>query len=550
MTPRVSPATAKVVGAPEALDPLEDLLGPAELDDLADLVDLVDLKDPGLGLGLDPAEVGDASALAAPSPVEPWSGTTVARRVDVLSGLMTKIAVTDTLVLAMAVVGAQLLRFGSGDPVLTGLADFRVSYSWLNPALVVAWLIALRLHSAYDSRLVGHGPEEFKIVAGASFWLFAAVAVVCYVGRLPVARGYVALAMPAGLVGLLVHRWLWRKWLTGQRTKGRMSGSVLVVGDRDHLSSLIASFQSVPGAGFRVVAACCSDAPEGSIGSIPVVGDEGDAAAAAARLGVNTVACTSSWRLGGSGLRRLGWALEGLNINLVVSPGLTDVAGPRVLTRPVAGLPVLHVEAPVFAGPRLALKTLLDRVGAAALLVLFGPLFVVIAVSVWAHDRGPILFSHDRIGRGGKTFRMHKFRSMVTNAEDLLPDLLATSGIGSVPLYKVRRDPRVTPVGSWLRRFSLDELPQLINVVRGEMSLVGPRPQVQFEVDTYASDVRRRLLVKPGMTGLWQINGRSNLSWDQAVRFALYYVENWSVMLDLMILWRTARAVVGSQGAY
>jgi exopolysaccharide biosynthesis polyprenyl glycosylphosphotransferase len=270
----------------------------------------------------------------------------------------------------------------------------------------------------------------------------------------------------------------------------------------------------------------------------------------ARRTGVRTVACTSSSTFDTGGLRRLGWALESQDVDLVVVPSLTDVAGPRVLTRPVAGLSLLHVEAPVFAGPQLAIKTTIDRVGSAVLLGLLSPLFAVVAFLVWRHDRGPVFFHHERIGLDGQVFRMFKFRTMVTNAEELLLPLLASTGQEATPLYKIRADPRVTPVGNWLRRYSVDELPQLINVLRGEMSLVGPRPQVAFEVATYGSDVRRRLLVKPGMTGLWQINGRSDLSWDESIRFDLYYVENWSVMSDLMILWRTSRAVRHGAGAY
>jgi len=178
------------------------------------------------------------------------------------------------------------------------------------------------------------------------------------------------------------------------------------------------------------------------------------------------------------------------------------------------------------------------------------PLFAVVALLIWHHDKGPVFFRHERIGKQGKAFAMYKFRTMVRNAEAQLPSLLASTGQQAVPLYKVRSDPRVTPVGRWLRRFSIDELPQLINVLRGEMSLVGPRPQVEFEVATYENDIRRRLLVKPGMTGLWQINGRSELSWDEAVRFDLYYVENWSAVSDLLILWRTGRAVLHGSGAY
>jgi exopolysaccharide biosynthesis polyprenyl glycosylphosphotransferase len=375
------------------------------------------------------------------------------------------------------------------------------------------------------------------------------VTVVSYLLHLDLARGYVAMAMPAGMIGLLVSRWLWRKWLGLYRAQGLMSASVLVVGDRAHLADLIRALDTVPGAGYKVVAACCDDANHSHIGRVPVLGDVAEAAEIARRINVRTVACTSSSSFEMGELRRLGWALERQDVDLVVVPSLTDVAGPRVLTRPVAGLSLLHVEAPVFAGPELVVKTAIDRCGAALLLILLSPLFAVIAALILRDRKRTVFFRQERIGKDGKTFPMLKFRTMFVGAEGMLPSLMSSSD-GQGPLFKLHDDPRITPIGAKLRRYSLDELPQLINVLRGQMSLVGPRPPLASEVETYADDVQRRLLVKPGMTGLWQINGRSDLSWEESVRFDLYYVENWSVISDLMILWRTARAVVRSSGAY
>ena len=470
-----------------------------------------------------------------------------------LSGFLRRIAITDVLVVIWAVLGAELIRFGSGVVVAALPGSDQTSLDrWYTPftiALIVAWVLMLRVHGAYDHRLLGHGPEEYRAVATASFRLFGVIAVISYLFGLDIARGYVAMAMPAGMIGLLVTRWLWRKWLTLHRTRGQLSASVLVVGDRQHLTSLIGALNSVPAAGYHVVAACCSDAEHGYIGQVPVVGDESDAADIARRLDVDTVACTSSAMFDDGGLRRLGWALEGRDVDLVVVPRLTDVAGPRVLTRPVAGLSLLHVEAPVFEGPRLAVKTTIDRIAAACLLILLSPLFAAVAVLIRRDHGGPICFKQQRVGKGGVPFPMFKFRTMVVGAEAMLPSLLDRSE-GQGPLFKLPHDPRITPIGAKLRQYSIDELPQLINVLRGEMSLVGPRPPLASEVETYGHDVRRRLLVKPGMTGLWQINGRSDLSWEESVRFDLYYVENWSVISDLMILWRTGRAVLRSSGAY
>jgi len=313
---------------------------------------------------------------------------------------MHRIVITDLLVIVWAVAGAELIRFGpEGQDARASVGAtyfLDVRYDTLTAMLIVAWLVMLHLHGAYDRRLLGFGPEEYKAVAAGSFRLFTVVAIVSYVLRLEVARGYVAIAMPAGMIGLFLSRSLWRKWLTLHRRAGRMSGSVLVVGDREHLVDLIRALDSVPAAGYRVVAACCSEADRTDIGKVPVVGDEAEAAEVAARMGINTVACTSSSRLGAGGLRRLGWALEGQDVDLVVAPGLTDIAGPRVLTRPVAGMSLLHVEAPVFAGPKLAIKTAVDRVGAATLLTLLSPMFMVIAVLIRSDHGGPVLFRQAR----------------------------------------------------------------------------------------------------------------------------------------------------------
>jgi exopolysaccharide biosynthesis polyprenyl glycosylphosphotransferase len=474
-------------------------------------------------------------------------------RQHALSGLVQRISLTDLLVIIWAIMGAQLIRFGDSAAQATMSAEhgspFQLGYTLFSVVLIGTWVLLLNVHDAYDQRVMGQGSEEYKAVATASFQLFGGLAVVSYVLRLDVARGYVAMALPAGMIGLLVSRWLWRKWLTLHRVQGLLSASVLVVGDQAHLTGLIRALNSVPEAGYRVVAACCGDADRSSFGPIPVLGDESQAAEIARQIGVTTVACTSSSRFGADGLRRLGWALEGQDVNLVVAPGLTDVAGPRVLTRPVAGLSLLHVEEPVFEGLPLVIKTAVDRCAAAFLLILLSPLFAVIAMGIKSDRKGPVFYRQERVGKGSKTFPMLKFRTMLVGAEAMLPSLKDRSE-GQGPLFKLRDDPRITPIGVKLRRYSLDELPQLINVLRGEMSLVGPRPPLPSEVESYSHDVRRRLLVKPGMTGLWQINGRSDLSWDESVRFDLYYVENWSVLSDLTILWRTGRAVLNASGAY
>jgi exopolysaccharide biosynthesis polyprenyl glycosylphosphotransferase len=281
-----------------------------------------------------------------------------------------------------------------------------------------------------------------------------------------------------------------------------------------------------------------------------VLGDLNQASVIVRRCGVHTVAVTACAEMSGPALRRLAWELEGSGVDLVVAPGLVDVAGPRLRIRPLCGLPLLHVEEPELVGARRLVKAALDRVGASVALVALAPIMLGLALAVRSTSPGPVLFRQARVGKDGREFSLWKFRTMFVDAEQRLYDLRRSNVHGDEVLFKMRNDPRVTPLGRRLRRFSLDELPQLVNVLRGHMSLVGPRPPLPREVARYGQGVHRRLLVKPGLTGLWQIHGRADLSWDESIRLDLRYVENWSLSLDIMILWKTLAAVVSGRGAY
>jgi exopolysaccharide biosynthesis polyprenyl glycosylphosphotransferase len=285
------------------------------------------------------------------------------------------------------------------------------------------------------------------------------------------------------------------------------------------------------------------------LAGVPVYGGLDDITAAVKAFGADTVAVTACPEMNGIRLRGLAWELEKTGTDLCVSPALLDVAGPRTTIRPTAGLTLLHVDHPQLTGIRLVIKDLFDRCAAAAALVMLAPVMALLAISIRLHDGGPALFTQVRIGKDGREFRIYKFRTMVVDAEKQQAELLTINDSDGV-LFKLRKDPRVTAVGAYLRRWSMDELPQLFNVFLGDMSLVGPRPAVPDEVAKYADHVRRRLVVKPGLTGLWQVNGRSDLSWDESVRLDLRYAENWSFALDLQILWKTISALVKGAGAY
>jgi exopolysaccharide biosynthesis polyprenyl glycosylphosphotransferase len=404
--------------------------------------------------------------------------------------------------------------------------------------------------------VVSTGVEEFRRVARASIALFGSVAIISFLLKLEVARGYLAVALPLGLASLLFTRWLWRRWLAKERFEGRFISTVLVVGSHNAAAVMAQEFERVRAAGYRVAGVCVpgwgtvrGDSVSVDGHAVPVLGDENAVIDAMRVTNATMVAVSNTECLGTDGMRALAWQLEAVDADLVVAPGVIDVAGPRLQIHPVAGLPLLHVDRPQYRGAVKVRKLALDLIGAGLGLLVLWPIFIVVAVLIKLDSRGPVFYRAERIGLNGKPFAMLKFRSMVVGAEQRRLALVGQNE-GAGPLFKMRDDPRVTKVGCWLRRLSIDELPQLINVLRGQMSLVGPRPPLASEVATYSGDVYRRLLVKPGITGLWQVSGRSHLTWEESVRLDLFYVENWSLIQDLMILWRTFRPVVRGTGAY
>lgn len=459
------------------------------------------------------------------------------------------LVVLDTSILTVAVLVGYVARFGEDVP--TGS---RIPYVLVAPGVVLAWLVSLKALGCYDDRVLGYGADEYRRVGAASLRLAGGVAIAGYVADVGISRGFLAVSFAVGTLGLEVARFAARKRLHRARSRGAgWSRKVLVVGDTAHVLELVHTLRREPYAGYHVVGACIPDALLAPVaqrlGDVPVVGSFRGIPEAATAIGADTVAVTASGELTATRLRRLGWQLEGTGIDLVVAPALTDVAGPRIHTRPVAGLPLIHVEAPEFRGVRKLVKGLVDRSAAALAVALLLPVLGLIALAIRLDSRGPALFRQIRVGQGGREFGVFKFRTMVVNADALRAELAARNETDGL-MFKMRDDPRVTRIGRLLRKWSLDELPQLVNVLLGQMSLVGPRPPLPAEVARYEGDVARRLLVKPGMTGLWQVSGRSDLSWEDGIRLDLYYVENWSLAADLTILWKTFGAVLRSRGAY
>lgn len=458
----------------------------------------------------------------------------------------------DAAVVIWAVAGAFGVRFGFADNAETKDGE----YVLLAIALVVAWWLMLGYWGSREARILGAGSEEYKRVMAASAWLFGFVAVISYALKIDTARGFVGLAFPAGVFGLLAARWLMRQHLAVDRKNGRSSAKVLIIGTLSSAVHLVRSLRTQPAAGYLPIAIHVPGA-EVSAGcaidlGIPITASERGVESilrAVESAGIDAVAISSGAPLTPTDLRQLGWELAARDIGMILAPALTDVAGPRIHTQPVAGLPLIHVSTPKLTGGKRVAKRTFDVTLAGALTVLLCPLFVLIAALVRFTSHGPIFYVQERIGLRGTSFRMLKFRTMKVNADAELQRLLLEQGSADKPLFKVNNDPRITPVGRILRKYSLDELPQLLNVIAGSMSLVGPRPQRDSEVALYDDAAHRRLYVSPGMSGLWQVSGRSNLTWEESIRLDLYYVENWSLMGDVLILVKTFKAVFASAGA-
>jgi exopolysaccharide biosynthesis polyprenyl glycosylphosphotransferase len=493
------------------------------------------------GLRLVPSAAAQSADASDPSAC----GARWARKVRV------RLQLSDTLIVALVVLASLAVGMPWNSPELARATPFDAA---VVPALVGAgWLVALAAYHTRDARVLGLGVGEYKLVVHASALAFGMLAILFLVLRVDFAAEYFLLALPVGLGALVLDRWLWRKWLLRQRAFGHYLARAIVVGRREDVEYVIAQIAANSGAAYRVVGAAVDAAPGAqlTVGEqrIPVVAKRDGVAAAAASVSADAVIVAGQPDEGGEFVRQLGWDLEGTPAELVLSSRLTDVAGPRIHFRPVDGLPLIHVETPTFEGGKHILKRSVDIALSVLALVVLMPFMLVIGLIIRFDSPGPALFRQRRCGRNGDTFEMLKFRSMVETAEDDLAGLLDRNE-GHGALFKLRNDPRVTRFGRWLRKYSLDELPQLWNVLVGDMSIVGPRPPLVTEVAEYEGSVHRRLFIKPGMTGLWQISGRSDLSWEESVRLDLYYVENWSLTGDLMIMWRTAKAVVNPKGAY
>ena len=458
------------------------------------------------------------------------------------------------LLLDLAVItGAMMLAVAGRKRlgIFDSSADVTASLTIVGPLILLGWLVTIALFSGYREDVFGAGTDEYKRVFNASVATAGLLGIGCYLAKFQLSRGFFMLAFIVGVPALIIGRLALRTLIHRARRQGHLQHRVLIAGSPEHVDEVAAVLRREPWLGYHVAGALVprADLAEETAAGIPVLGTTEHATAVITASDADVVFFAGGALTSASQMRQIVWDLEKVDVQVIVAPSVSDISGERITVRPVGGLPLMHIDPPRATDAARWGKRLFDIVGSASLILCFTPIFIFASARVWLHDRGPILFRQTRIGRDGEEFTCLKYRTMVVNADELIADLQAELGQSAL-LFKMKDDPRITKPGSWMRRYSIDELPQLFNVLRGDMSLVGPRPQVAREVALYNSAMARRLRVRPGMTGLWQVSGRSELSVEEAIRLDLFYVDNWSMLQDLSILGRTVGAVFGSSGAY
>lgn len=460
-------------------------------------------------------------------------------RVPDPGALKYRILATDAAVIVAATALAFVVRFGDEASPSTLIGPIQV----VGTLLPLFWLLVLIFMGSYDRRALFVGLAEYSRVVMSGVVVLSVVSTLSFLLKQDTSRAYVLVTIPVGVLALLIERYSWRRWLLRQRRQGHGLAPTIVVGDREERDLLATQMAVSPWAGYRVV---------GSLAPPAAANDRqewlADLDHALTSTGATALALAGSTASDAIFVRELSWHIEGEGVDLLVGAGVGTTTGPRVSLRFASGLPLLHLDEVALRNTQRVAKRSLDIVGSLVGLILLSPILLGISLAILVSSGPPVLFRQKRAGRDRRTFRMWKFRTMVPNADALRAALRAEEGSGG-PIFKSDDDPRITRVGRFLRRWSLDELPQLINVLSGDMSLVGPRPHPLDDVELYGERDLRRLIAKPGMTGLWQVAGRSDLSWDASIELDLLYIENWTFLGDLAILARTVQAVAQGTGA-
>ena len=452
--------------------------------------------------------------------------------------LRRNIARADLCALTLALVFILSARF---PEIWRGeLTNYEIRNILLALLVLGSWLFFLWFNGSRDTNILGFGADEYKKLINATLLSFTAVAFVSYIFKLEISRLFVLSIFPFGLLVLFIVRRILRRRLLRARSQGRYLSRVLLLHSAvsDPVEQRLALAQH---AGFNIV--------HKIVTAEKVNFDVKEIVSNALSNNCDSIMVGQSAVISATELRKLGWALEQTNIDLIVAPAVTEIAGPRLKVSNVEGLPLLHLEQPAFSGASRVTKRILDLTISIVGLIFISPFLLIVAILIKSSDRGSVLYTQKRIGQNNKEFNVYKFRTMYEGSHELRAQVMAETN-KDPRLAKDPQDPRITKPGLFLRRWSIDEIPQIINVLKGEMSLVGPRPPLAEEVNKYEKSETRRLLVKPGLTGLWQVSGRSELDWEDAVRLDLYYVENWSLTLDILIIIRTAAAVWRGEGAY
>ena len=447
---------------------------------------------------------------------------------------------------------ASLVAAGLRDrlQIFRPTADVAVNVGQVAIILAAAWMGCLMLGGAHRAGHTGMGTREYTVVATWSLVAAGIIAIALYLTSYDLSRGFYVLVFTVGIPLLIADRYVVRRIVHRLRSRGHLRSSVLVAGHPGHVDRLTATLDRERWLGYEVVGALthdevCTETP----GGLDILGRPGDALEVLKSVGAHGVIFAEGSFSQATGFNELARDFEDEDAQLIVVPTLTDISAGRVNVRPLAGIPLVFVEQPRAIKAGSWGKRVFDLVGATVLIVLSTPLMAAVALAIKLEDGGPVLFRQRRTGLKGVEFDCLKFRSMVVDAESRLRELESQNQASGV-LFKIKDDPRITRVGGFIRRYSLDELPQFFNVWTGKMSLVGPRPALPREVARYSKLVMRRLDVRPGITGLWQVSGRSDLPWDETVRLDLYYVDNWTMLQDLNIIGRTTGAILRSRGAY
>ncbi|CEH02900.1 Putative undecaprenyl-phosphate sugar phosphotransferase [Propionibacterium freudenreichii] len=455
---------------------------------------------------------------------------------------------SDFLAIAIAVLVSMALMTPSGQAVI-GASGLGLPYVAVAATLGVVWLFALEAGGSRNPWITGAGVEEYMRVIKISLYVFGGIAIASYILKAQFARSLFIALLPIGLLLLLFGRWLARTWLSTSRSHGKNLTSCAVVGPSAQVERVVADLKRHTDAGLKPLGVCLVDNQDE-----PTVVNGIPSYSASQLLGTASSttfdAVIATEGLPDQYLRKLAWNLEGSATSLVVTPRVMDIVGPRAHYTDAPGVSLIHVDIPTFSGWKYAVKRAFDIIVSVIALILLSPVFLITAVLIKREDGGPVIFRQQRVGQNGEPFTIHKFRSMSVNAESKIQKLIDEAG-GHALFFKLDHDPRMTKIGATLRKYSIDELPQFWTVLKGHMSVVGPRPQMAREVAEYTPAYKRRLLTKPGITGLWQICGRSDLSPDEGMRLDLRYVENWSPISDIIIVAKTITTILKpGNGAY